>query len=235
MWFTTDAGDDQHVAVFDADTGEMIVVSNQTATIETADTPHAFIGLSTGDVQDFSFVAGITGGITVYADYSGTIADAILVTAGTHGLVTNDIITIRGTTAPNDYNGIRQITRVDDNSFYFVEGSLWNADAGASDFEMGDYLLAGTGTTGEYDLAWSSSISESGGAGSVVSFIPVQNITVVTKASSKRKFANNDVGAMPGGAHIAITVGDRLWFAHQSSGTNDLTVNIMNFRLARLA
>ena len=235
LWFTTDAGDDQHVAVFDADTGEMIVVSNQTATIETADTPHAFIGLSTGDVQDFSFVAGITGGITVYADYSGTVADAILVTAGTHGLVTNDIITIRGTTAPNDYNGIRQITKVNDNSFYFVEGSLWNADAGASDFEMGDYLLAGTGTTGEYDIAWNSSVSEGGGAGSVISFIPVQNITAITKASSKRKFANNDVGAMPGGAHIAITVGDRLWFAHQSSGTNDLTVNIMNFRLARLA
>ncbi|KKL90736.1 hypothetical protein LCGC14_1901730, partial [marine sediment metagenome] len=59
-YFTNDDGDDKQLAVFDADTGEMIVTSNQTATIETANTPHAFTGFSTGDVQDFSFVVGIT-------------------------------------------------------------------------------------------------------------------------------------------------------------------------------
>ncbi len=235
LYFTDDAGNDRQIALFDADTGEMIVTSNQTATIETADIPHAFTGFSTGDVQDFSFVAGITGAITAYADYSGTVANAILATCVGHGLVTNDIITIRGTTAPNDYNGIWQITRVDDDNFYFVEAALWNADAGASDFEMGDYLLAGTGTAGEYDIGWNSSVSEGGGAGSVVLFCPMQNTTILTKASAKRKFANNDVGSISGGGHIAIAVADRIWFTHQSDGTQDLTVNLMNLRLARLA
>ncbi len=234
LWFTDDDGSDKHLAVFDADTGEMIVISNQTATIETTNTPHAFAGLSTGDVQDFSFVAGITGAITLYEDYSGTVANAIRATCVGHGLVTNDIITIRGTVAPNDYNGIWQITRINDDTFYFVEASLWNADAGASDFEMGAYLLAGTGTAGEYDLEWNSSVSEGGGAQTVL-FNPVQNTTILTKASSKRKFANNDVGSISGGGHIAITVADRIWFAHQSDGTGDLTVNLMNLRLSRLA
>ena len=234
-YFTNDDGDDKQLAVFDADTGEMIVTSNQTATIETADTPHAFTKFSTGDVQDFSFVAGITGAITAYADYSGTVANAIKATCVGHGLVTNDIITIRGTAGPNDYNGIWQITRIDDDNFYFVEAALWNADAGASDFEMGDYLLAGVGTAGEYDIAWNSSVSEGGGAGSVVLFCPMQNTTILTKASAKRKFANNDVGSISGGGHIAIAVADRIWFTHQSDGTNDLTVNLMDFRLARLA
>jgi len=232
-YFTDDEGNDKQLAVFDADTGEMIVVSNQTATIETADTPHAFTGFSTGDVQDFSFVAGITGAITAYADYSGTVAGTILATCVGHGLVTNDIITIRGTTAPNNYNGIHQITRVDDDTFYFTD--TWNADAGASDFEMGDYLLAGTGTTGEYDISWNSSVSEGGGAGSIVLFCPMVNTTIITKGASKRKFANNDVGSISGGAHVAISVADRIWFTHQSDGTNDLTINLMDFRLARLA
>ena len=230
LWFTDDAGSDKHLAVFDADTGEMIVISNQTATIETANTPHAFTGLSTGDVQDFSFVAGITGAITAYADYSGTVAGTVKATCVGHGLVTNDIITIRGTT---NYNGIFQITRIDDDNFYFTD--TWVADDGASDFEMGDYLLAGTGTTGEYDLEWNSSVSEGGGAGSIVLFCPMQNTTILTKASAKRKFANNDVGSISGGGHIAITVADRIWFTHQSDGTNDLTVNLMNLRLSRLA
>ncbi len=233
LMFTNDLGADKELAVFDADTGEMIVVSNQTATIETADTPHAFTGLSTGDVQDFSFVAGLTGPIASYADYSGTVAGTILATDVGHGLVTGDIITIRGTTAPNNYNGIHQITRVDDDTFYFTD--TWNADAGASDWEMGDYLLAGVGTTGEYDIEWNSSVSEGGGAGSIVLFCPMQNTTILTKASSKRKFANNDVGSISGGGHIAIVVADRIWFTHQSDGTNDLTVNLMNLRLSRLA
>ena len=229
LWFTDDVGGDKHLAVFDADTGEMIVTSNQTATIETVNTSHAFIGFSTGDVQDFSFVAGITGAITLYANYNGTVVGTVLATCVGHGLVTNDIITIRGTT---NYNGIFQITKVTDDTFYFTDG--WVANDGASDFEMGAYLLAGTGTTGEYDLEWNESVSEGGGAQTVL-FNPVQNITVLTKASAKRKFANNDVGSISGGGHIAITVADRIWFAHQSDGTGDLTVNLMNVRLSRLA
>jgi len=230
LWFTDDAGNDHQLASFDTATGEMIVTSNQTATIETADTPHAFTGLATGTVNDFSFVAGITGAITAYADYDGTVGGTVKATCTTHGLVTDDIITIRGTT---NYNGVFQITKIDNDEFYFTD--TWVADDGASDFEMGDYLLAGTGTAGDYDLSWNSSVSEGGGAGGIIEFQAYINITIQTKACSKRKFANNDVGSIAGGGHLTIAVADRIWFAHQSDGINDLTVNLMNLRLARLA
>jgi hypothetical protein len=229
-YFTDDAGTDKQLAVFDVDNGEMIVTSNQTATIETADTPHAFTGFSTGTVNDFTFNAGITGAITAYADYSGTVAGTVKATSGTHGLTTGDIITIRGTT---NYNGVFQVTVIDGNEFYFTD--TWVADDGASDFEMGDYLLAGTGTAGEYDLSWNSSLVETGGAGSVVLFKVYLNTTDQTKAGSGRKFANNDRGSVSGGAHLTLAVDDRIWFAHQSSGTNDLTVSLMDLRIMRLA
>lgn len=230
LWFTPDDGVDKQVAEFDIDNGEMIVTSNQTAVIETANTPHAFIGFSTGVVEDFSFVAGITGAITVYADYSGTVAGTVNITCNGHGLVDNDIITIRGTT---NYNGIYTITKIGTNNFYITHS--WDGNDGASDFEMGAYLLAGTGTAGEYDIEWNESVSETGGAGSVILFCPMINTTAQTKASAKRKVGNNDVGSVSGGGHIIIAVGNRIWFYHQSDGTNDLTIQIMNLRFGRLA
>ena len=230
LYFTDDAGTDRLIATFDSDSGEMIVTSNQTATIETAATPHAFTGLSTGIVNDFSFVAGITGAITAYADYSGTVAGTVKATCTGHNLTTGDIITIRGTT---NYNGVFTITKIDANEFYFTD--TWVADDGASDFERGDYLLAGTGAAGDYSIDWNSSVSEGGAAGGTVDFEVYINAAIQTKACSRRKFSNNDVGSISGGAHIVLAESDRIWFAHQSDGTNDLTVQLMNLRLVRLA
>jgi len=229
LYFTDDTGVDYPLAAFDVHNGEMVVTSNQTAVIETANTPHAFTGFSTGVVSDFTFNAGITGAITAYADYSGTVAGTVLATADTHGLTTGDIITIRGTT---NYNGVFEVTVVDANTFYFTD--TWVADDGASDFEMGDYLLAGTGTAGQYDIEWNSSVAEGGAAGGTVTFQVYINTAVQTKAGGKRKFANNDVGSISGGGHITIAESDRIWFAHQSDSTNDLTVGVMNLRLNRL-
>ena len=211
-----------------AEYGEMSVVANQTVTVETADTPNAFKDFSAGELKDWSFVAGLTGGITAYADYSGTVANAILVTSAGHGLATGDFITIRGTTAPNDYNGVREITWVSNNTFYFVEALLWNANAGASDWEMGAYITPDAGAEGVYRVSWTCSLSEGGAAGSEVNFHVYHDAENLIKLNAERKFSNNDVGSMAGSGIATIAAGDRIWFAFQSDGTNDLTVRFMN-------
>lgn len=61
--------------------------------------------------------------ITAFADYSGTVAGTVLVTAASHNLVTGDLAEIDDT--PN-YDEEYQITRVDDNTFYIT--ATWVAD-----------------------------------------------------------------------------------------------------------
>ncbi len=210
--------------------GEMSVIANQVVTIETADIPNAFKDFSAGDTKEWSFVAGKTGAITAYADYSGTVAGTIKATSAAHGLVTGDIITIRGTVAPNDYNGVYEITKIGDNDFYFTNAG-WNADAGASDWEMGAYLLPDAGAAGAYEIHWTCSLSEGGAAGSVVIFSVYQNTTNDVKINASRKFSNNDLGSVSGCGIITIAALDRIWFAFESDGVNDLTVRFMNLVL----
>jgi len=225
------AGAAHKLAVFGADYGEMDITGQVVATIETANTPHACIAFSTGVVANWSFIAGITGAITLYADYSGTVANAILATCVGHGLTTGNWITIRGTAGPNDYNGVRQITKVNNDTFYFVENGLWNADAGASDFEMGDCLTPDVGADGIYEVSWNMSADEGGAAGSIFQFEIYINGSVQTKVGAERKFSNNDVGSMTGGGIITIAASDVVWFSLESDGTNDLTIERANFCL----
>jgi len=65
--------------------------------------------------------------ITAYADYSGTVAGAVLVTGAGHAQATGEYVIITGSTS---YNGTHQITYVGANSFYII--ATWVADDGAS-------------------------------------------------------------------------------------------------------
>lgn len=56
-----------------------------------------------------------TTAITAFADYTGTVADTTKVTATAHGLTSNDVVRISGTTS---YNGQFQITKIDANDFH---------------------------------------------------------------------------------------------------------------------
>jgi hypothetical protein len=99
--------------------GEAYICDNSNATvIETAGTPIALRQIISGMLHNFIFDAGSTGAITAFANYTGTVAGTVLVTSGTHGLSTGDIITIRGTTS---YNGIFSVTVVDASTFYITD------------------------------------------------------------------------------------------------------------------
>ncbi len=56
-----------------------------------------------------------TTAITAFADYNGTVPGTTKVTAGTHGLTSDDNVRISGTTS---YNGQFQITKIDANDFH---------------------------------------------------------------------------------------------------------------------
>lgn len=203
--------------------------ANSTATtIETADTPIGLRLFTAGSLEDWIFNAGSTAAITVYADYSGTVAGTILATS-THGLTTGDFITIRGTT---NYNGVFEVTVVDSTHFYFTD--TWVADDGASDFDQASYLEAGANSLGTYSVDWAISTAEGGGAGSTVLYTPYKNTTIISQARNERKFANNDVGSISGGGDITIAAGDRIYITVKSTGTNTITNSYGSVRLQRL-
>ena len=203
--------------------------ANATAmVIETSDTPIGVRQLSAGTLSDWTFSSGSTAPITAYADYSGTVAGAVLATS-THGLTTGDFITIRGTT---NYNGIFQVVVVDSTHFYFI--ASWVANDGASDFDQPSYIQAGADSAGVYNIEWSISTSEGGAAGSTVIFKPYVNATAISEAINRRKFSNNDVGAISGGGALSVSVGDRVYMTIVSSGVNNITNSYGSIRLHRL-
>lgn len=217
-YFQDGAGAEHVLSEADTDYGEMYLNANaNVTTIETANIPIALKEYTTGSLNTWTFDAGSTAAITVYADYSGTVAGTVLATS-THGLTTGDIISIRGTT---NYNGVFQITVTDGTHFYFTD--TWVADDGASDFDEPSHLIAGIGAAGVYKVSWHLSSAEGGGAGSSFIWKIYLNDTAQPKSISSRKFSNNDVGAMSGGEIMTIADGDWVFLTAESSGTNTIT------------
>jgi len=199
--------------------GEMYLNANSTETIiETASTPIGLRQFTAGQLDGWAFDAGSTAAITAYADYSGTVTGTVLATS-THGLTTDDIISIRGTT---NYNGFFQITVVDSTHFYFIDS--WVADDGASDFDEPSHLIAEVSVAGDYEVSWNMSSTENGAAGSTFLFCVYQNTIPHNTTIVQRKFANNDVGAFGGGGVlVSVVSGDWLFLIGQSTGVNTIT------------
>ena len=197
--------------------GEMYFNNNSTVTvIETADTPIAIKEFTVGLLNDWTYTAGSTGAITAYADYGGTVAGTVKATDAGHGLATDDVISIRGTT---NYNGIFQITVIDSDNFYFTD--TWVNDNVASDWDQGDYLTVAT--DGTYKISWDISASEGGGAGSTLTYAVYVNATIEDRSRIQRKFPNNDIGAFGGHSFVTLSAGDIVFITASSSGTNDMT------------
>ena len=158
LYFQDGAGNEHEVCTAGAYYGEMYIDNNSTATvIETASTPIMLRHAIVGSVSNFTFNAGSTGGITAFSDGTGKVN----VASSGHGLITDDEVSIRGTT---NYNGIWTITRIDDNNFSIPD--TWVANDGASDWDEGSHLIAGNGAAGKYTMVFNLSCSEAGGAGS---------------------------------------------------------------------
>lgn len=226
LYFQDGGGTEHEVRVVGSFYGEMYLDNNGNATvIETANTPIMVRNCTTGSLSNFTFNAGSTGAITAFSDGTGKVNVA---SAG-HGRVTGDDLSIRGTT---NYSDIWTITRIDDNNFSIP--ATWVANDGASDWDEGSYLLAGTGSTGKYTMTFNISASEAGGAGSNVTARVYINSTKCDKCSAMRKYSNNDYGNLPGTAILDITESDKLYFTIESTGTNDITCKYGNLNIFRL-
>lgn len=208
--------------------GEAYIYNNAVATvIETADTPIALnSSIVAGCLERWTFEAGSTAAITVYADYSGTVAGTILATS-THGLATGDIITIRGTT---NYNGIHQITVVDSTHFYFTD--TWVADDGASDFDQGARLIAGKGAAGDYSAMWQMSTAPAAACNLI--WMMNVNTTPQIKSAAERKYAINDLDTGSSSCDFTIVEGDIIWLSVQSDDTANVTNKHGNFNAHKL-
>lgn len=216
-------------AAADVKSAEMYFDNNSTAqVIETANTPIMLRNMTVGELTGWTYHQGTTAGITIFADYSGTVAGTVLVTSAAHGLVTGDIISIRGTTS---YNGVFAITKVSDSTFYITD--TWVADDGASDWDQGDYLLAGVSSAGDYSMVFNVS-GTPGGAGVTVKMQAVINSTLCTKCIGNRKFANNDLGNLVSASTLVIAVGDRLALVVESDSTANMLFKYGNISIHRI-
>ncbi len=214
----------------DTDYAEMYLNANgNPSTIETANTPIALRQFTIGSLQNFTFDAGSTGAITIYANYAGTVAGTVKVTSNGHGLTTDDFISIRGSA---NYKGIFQITTIaGGNEFYFTHS--WDGDDGASDWDEPSHLIAGAAAAGEYTVEWDMS-SAAGSGGDTFIFCVYNNTTAHLSSKVQRKFANNDVGAYGGCGIILLAAGDWIFLTASNDGTGTITNSYGALILSRL-
>jgi len=206
--------------------GEMYLNVNATATtLETVDEKNAVRYMTTGALNGFTFAAGKTAAITAYSDGTGKTN----VASGTHGLVTGDYITIRGTTS---YNGIQTVTKIDNDNFSIT--AAWAADDGASDWEEASYLQYTAGTSVVFAFDWNMSSTKAGGTSATVLFTPVVNATTDAPGRVQREFTGSDVGAFGGQAILTLSAGDRVYLVMESDNTDDITNNYGCLRLTQL-
>lgn len=207
---------------------EAYTYNNAVATvIETANTPIGLRISTAGLLKNFTFDAGSTGAITAYADYSGTVAGTVLVTSTGHGLSTDDIITIRGTT---NYNGVFQITTVSVDTFYIVD--TWVDDNGASDFDQPGHVVYTGSDTEIFSVVGQVTVAPS--AACKLIWRLYVNTTPQNKSTVERDYAVNDLTTTSTSCLISISNGDILWLSVESDSTNNITIRHGEFNAHRL-
>lgn len=124
--------------------GNMHIHDNTTNTvIYTADTPHYIFGLFSSVIElGLTFSAGFDGAIASFSDYSSTVPGAVLANDASHGLSTDQGITINNSA---DYNGAFNITVVDSNNFYFTDTFVGDETA---NWQKGDCMRVDPGSNG---------------------------------------------------------------------------------------
>lgn len=224
LFFQDGAGNEHTLAQTDSNYAEMYFNNNAVATvIETADTPIMLRNTTTGTLNNWTYHSGSTGEITAYSDGTGKVN----VASSTHGLISGDIISIRGTT---NYNGLWTITLIDANNFSIPD--TWAADDGASDWDQGDYLLAGTGAAGIYSFDYSISCTVLA-ADTLLGQISKDGV-ICSKCISQRKFVDGDIGNLIGTAIITIAEDERISLILQSDSTTNVTIKYGDFNIHRL-
>ncbi|HUW34772.1 MAG TPA: hypothetical protein VM223_24450 [Planctomycetota bacterium] len=206
--------------------GGMKITGDAAQSVPEASVDQAIYGGATGAVSNFTFTAGATVDITAYADGGG--GKVTCTTAG-HTFVNGDYIAITNTT---NYNGVFIVSGVDGATFQITD--TFNGDDEQGTARRGDRLVAAAGAGGTYIMGFSVSTSEGGAAGSTVEYSGYINATQQGQALCRRKYANNDVGNCGATGTLTLAVGDHVWFAMQSSGTNAITIEKANVVIHRI-
>ena len=224
LYFQDGAGVEHEIGVIESFIGEESIYNNAVATvIETADTPIALRQIVAGCLEGWTFDAGSTGGITVYADGGG---GQVTVTSASHGLSNGDIITIRGST---NYNGVFAVAGVTTDTFKITD--TWVSDDGASDWDQGASLIAGAGSDGDYFITWVMNTAPASACQLI--WKVYNNTTPQNKSTSERKYSINDVSGAAASCIIQVTEGDVIWLSVQSDSTSDITNKHGNLNLHR--
>jgi len=208
LYFQNGAGDETEIIAGATHLGEMYMYeSAATQTIDTTNAYHLMRNFSTGDLATFTFNAGSTGSITVYADYSGTVAGTVLATSVGHNLATGDEVSITGST---NYNGIFTITVVSADTFYFTD--TWVADDATGTWSEGSYLEAGAGADGKYLLNFSITAA-SAVASKNFKFEVYKNSTPIDTAAAEMTPGSTNLQNCGASGFIDIVEGDRIYLA----------------------
>lgn len=190
---------------------DMHLHDNSTSTIiNTQNIPHFVQGLFTDDDSNgFTFSAGSSGALTVFADYSATMPGTVLATDVAHGLSTGDTI---GITATTNYNGAFNVTVTGVDNFYFTDTFV--ADDGTGTWYQGDRYSVDPGVGAKFRVGWHCFGSPDSGGGADFEFELFINEAPVEKAESARTFGNStDIGTLGGGGLIDLVDGDELSFS----------------------
>lgn len=196
--------------------------ANSTPTVLSTQNIPVFVqGLFSETMADgFTFSAGSTDAITVFADAGG---GQVTVTSAGHGLSTGDIISISGTTS---YNGVFTIANALTNTFEITDTFAGNDATG--NWYKGDILTVDAEGAGDYDIDFSG-FGTSAGSNDDYAYKVFVNDTEQDETEAARHYkAPDDIGSFSGGSIVTLAVGDKLSF------TITCTSNTSNFILVHL-
>jgi len=228
MYFQSGDGVEHAIQLGTTDYGEMgnVYGSSATEALATADQWQAMYHANiTGAAphlnSGFSFVAGKAGVIASIADAG---AGDVTVTDVGHGLLTGDYITINGCADAN-YNGVFEVKSAPTADTFTITATWGATDTGV--WQMGSYLLCASAS--QYRIVWNASFSQSLN-NTQTSLVEIfMNTTPSVKSASRRLLANNtDVGSIGGNGLMQLAVGDRIWFAVQTTAAQTLTYTVRN-------
>lgn len=206
--------------------GEMHLHDNSTATvIDTANIPHLMQGLfAEEDTEGFDFVAGSTGPISAFAEYSTVVSGTTKVTDVGHGLSSGAILSISGTTS---YNGVFEATVIDVDNYHIV--NTFVADDATGNWYEGDKLVNATGKTGKYRVEFHG-FGTPETNNDILEFHLYKDAVIMENLESKRKFAGaGDVGAISASGLISVVDGEAITLSIiNTSGTGDFTMEHVN-------
>ena len=206
--------------------GEMHVHGNSTATdISTTNIPHLMQGLfAEEDTEGFTFVAGSTGPIAAFAEYSTVVSGTTKVTDANHGLSSGAILSINGTTS---YNGIFKITVIDASNYYII--ATFVADDATGNWYEGDKLVNTTGKTAKYMVEFHG-FGTPETNNDIIEFHLYKDAIVLANLESKGKFTSStDVKPMSASGLVTLADNEAVTFAiTNTTGTGDFTMEHVN-------